>query len=126
MAVSRHFTRPVLTAVRDARILGIRAGLAPHRYIGVWVVVVKDRVFVRPWNDKPHGWRQAFLAEARGTMQVGSREIPIRAKPTRSERIMDAVDLAYREKYPTPASRKYVTGFARPRRRATTTELVPR
>jgi hypothetical protein len=35
------------------------------------------------------------------------------------------VDRAYAEKYDTKASLKYVRGFARARRRATTTELVP-
>jgi hypothetical protein len=126
MVASRRFPRSVITALRDGKILGIRAGMGPHRYIGVWVVIVKDRVFVRPWNDKPHGWRKVFVDEPRGMIQIGAREIRVRAKATRSERIMDAVDQAYAEKYATPASRKWVTGFARPRRRATTTELVPR
>jgi hypothetical protein len=126
MPASRRFSAPVLTALRDGTILGIRAGMAPHRYLAIWVVVVKDRVFVRPWNDKPHGWRKVFLDEPRGMIRIGDREIRIRARPTRSERTMDAVDRAYAEKYHTPGSRKWVTGFRRPRRRATTTELLPR
>jgi len=124
---ARRFSKPVLEALDAARILGVRAGLEPHRFTGVWVVVVDGRVFVRPWNDKPGGWHRAFLEEPRGTIQIPSgREIPVRARRTRSERLMDAVDAEYAEKYPTPASRKWVRGFAQPRRRATTTELVPR
>lgn len=38
---------------------------------------------------------------------------------------MDAVERAYAEKYRTPASLKYVRGFRLPRRRRTTTELMP-
>jgi hypothetical protein len=116
-------------AIRDGKILGLRAGVRPHRFIGVWVVVVERRVFVRSWGRKPDGWHRAFLAEPRGTIQVvglAGRRIAVRAVRTRSERLKDAVSRAYREKYPTPASRRYVRDMARPRSRATTTELVPR
>ncbi len=127
MAGLRPFSRPVLDAVRDTKIVGIRAGTAAHRFIGIWVVVVKGRVFVRSWNDKPLGWHRAFLEEPRGAMQMpDGREIAIRARRTRGERLLDAIDLAYADKYNTPASRKWVRGLARPRRRGTTTELLPR
>ena len=106
--------------------MGIRAGKQAHRFIGIWVVVVKDRVFVRPWNNKPNGWYQTFLKEPEGRIQVGERELRIRARKARGERMMDAIDLAYSEKYPTPGSRGFVEGFALPKRRATTIELLPR
>ncbi len=49
----------------------------------------------------------------------------VRAKKVRGERLLDAVDAAYAEKYDTPASLKCVRGFRHARRRATTTEFVP-
>ena len=49
----------------------------------------------------------------------------VRTRKARGERLMDAIDLAYRAKYPTPGSRRYVLGLTRPRRRATTLELRP-
>ena len=122
--IGRRFSRAALSAIHDSKILGIRSGA--HRFIGVWAVVVKGRVFVRSWSDKPHGWHRAFLAEPRGAIQIPGREIRVRARKTRGERLIDAVDLAYGKKYTTPASRKYVRGFATARRRATTMELVPR
>lgn len=125
MALLRRFPKRVLDAVSASGILGIRSG-DDHRFTGIWVVVVAGRVFVRPWNNKPTGWRRAFDDEPRGVMQVGGREIRIRAKKTRGERLNDAVDAAYAAKYHTPASRKWVRGFSQVRRRATTTELVPR
>ena len=121
----RRFSTAVVSNIHDSRILGIRAGDEAHRFTGVWVVVVKGRVFVRPWNDKPLGWYRKFLEEPRGTIQIPGREIRVRARKTRGERLLDAVDLAYAEKYRTPASRKYVRGFATDRRRGTTTELIP-
>jgi len=119
------FSPQVLSALHTSQIIGLRVGAQPHRFIGVWVVVVHQRVFVRSWNNKPQGWYQAFRQEPFGVIQVAGRALPVRARKTHGERLLDAIDLAYREKYPTPGSRHYVVGFARASRRATTLELIP-
>jgi len=124
MTTARRFPKSTLEELADAKILGVRAG-SEHRYTGVWVVVVEGRVFVRSWNDKPTGWYRAFAAEPHGSIQLGDREIPVRARQTRSERLRDAVSQAYAEKYDTKASQKWVRGLAEPGRAATTLELVP-
>ncbi len=103
----------------------IRAGAQPHRFIGIWVVVVEERVFVRSWSLKPRSWYRTFLEEPRGAVRVAGREICVRAVRTRSELLKDAVDRAYLEKYNTPGSIKYARDLGRARSRATTTELVP-
>ena len=59
-------------------------------------------------------------------IQVGDREVRVRAVPVKSERLRDAIEEAYAEKYDTKASQKYVRGFRTPRRRDTTIEFVPR
>jgi hypothetical protein len=125
MPPRQTFSRPIIAAVTESKILGVRAG-DEHRFTGVWVVVVRSRVFVRPWNDKATGWHRALDEEPNGAMQVGERVIKVRATKAKGERLYDEVDAAYAAKYPTPASRKWVRGFALRRRRATTTELVPR
>jgi hypothetical protein len=124
----KKFPPAVLDAIRDGQVLGIRAGSAPHRTIAVWAVVVNDRVFVRSWGVKPDGWYRAFVEEPVGAiLPMGrKREIPVRARPARGERLLDQVSQAYREKYHTPGSLKYVRDLARPRSRKTTTELMPR
>jgi len=106
-------------------ILAIRAGRGRHRVIGVWAVVVGDRVFVRSWGVKPGGWYAAFVRDPSGIIRIAGRSVRVRAVRTRSERIRDAVSRAYAEKYNTPGSLKYVRDLSRPRCRATTTELVP-
>jgi len=116
-----------VAAIDKSRILGIRAGArSDHRFIGVWPVVVDGRVFARSWTLKPDGWYRTFLDDSRGTIQVGEREVRVRAVPARGERLRDAVERAYAAKYPTPASRGYVRGFRSKRRRETTMEFVPR
>src|SRR5829696_2494910 len=80
----------IVEAARDAKIMGVRAG-TEHRYTGVWVVVVDDRIFARSWNDKPTGWFRAFRTQPTGTIQLDELEIPVRGKLVRSTRIRDAV-----------------------------------
>ena len=120
----RRFSKPMLQALQDAKILGVRSG-DTHRYTGVWVVVVEARVFVRSWNDKPTGWYRAFRAEPVGSIEVAGKQIAVRAKPARSERLRDAVTRAYGAKYNTKASLKWVEGFAEPQRALATLEFVP-
>jgi hypothetical protein len=122
---AKRFPKKILATIRAEKILGIRAGMEPHRVIGIWAVVVEGRVFVRSWSIKPRSWYRTFLGEPRGIIVVNDREIPIRAVNTRSERLKDAVTSAYREKYNTPGSLHFVKGFAVKKRRDTTTELVP-
>ena len=122
---TRRFPEDILAAIRDGNMLRIRAGSEPHRFIGIWVVVVEGRVFLRSWSLKPRSWYRTFLKEPRGAIQVAGREIPVRAVPTRSERLKDAVDRAYLEKYKSPGSIKYARDLGRPKSRAATTELVP-
>jgi len=126
MTPPARLSRSTVNALHASQIIGLRAGLADHRFIAVWVVVVDDRVFVRPWNDKPAGWYRAFLEDPRGVLQLGECEIKIRTRRSRGERLMDAIDNAYKEKYRTPGAQKWVRGFATRRRRSTTLELLAR
>lgn len=124
---ARRFAPRVVAAIDDAKILGIRAGAkSDHRFIGVWPVVIAGRVFARSWTLTPGGWYRTFLEDPLGAIQVGEREIRVRARAVRSERIRDAIEEAYAEKYPTPGSAKYVRGFRTKRRREATIEFLPR
>jgi hypothetical protein len=121
-----RFSDDILAAVRKDKILGIRAGKdSTHRVIGIWMVVVEGRVFVRSWSLRPRSWWRVFRGDPYGSMFVGNREIPVRAIQTRSERLKDLVSQAYKEKYNTPGSIQFVKDMCRKRSRDTTTELVP-
>jgi hypothetical protein len=120
------FPAGVLTALREGTTLTMRAGIRPHRFIGIWVVVVAGRVFVRSWSLKPGGWWRTFLEEPRGAIRVAGRTIPVRAVRTRSERLKAAVSRAYLTKYGTGGSLRYARDLCGAQSRATTTELVPR
>jgi hypothetical protein len=123
--MKRRFPDDILSAVRDGRMIGIRAGSEPHRFIGIWAVVVENRVFVRSWSLKERSWWRIFCRDPKGAIQVAGREIAVRAIRTRSERLKDIVDRAYLAKYSSPGSIKYARDLGRATSRATTTELVP-
>lgn len=122
-----RFAETTLKAIRDGKILGLRAGSGTHRIIGIWVVVVEERVFVRSWSVGEGGWYKTLLAEPSGVITAPGRKrrIRVRAVRVRSERIRDAVSREYRRKYDTPGSVGYARDLSKPRSRATTTELVP-
>ena len=130
MTSASRFSEADLESLDRAQILGVRSGTT-HRHTGVWPIVVEGRLFVRSWNDKPTGWYRALRAEPRGTIAwggkggKGGRELRIRARATRSARLIAAVTAAYAQKYDTPGSQVWVRGFAEPSREATTLELVP-
>lgn len=125
MNATRRFSDDALAALRKTKALRIRAGIGTHRFIGIWFVIVNDRVFVRSWSVKPNGWYRAFREDARGTIQTPAGEIPIRTIPVVSKRLRDAVDRAYLDRYSTPGALKYAKDLAQPKSRATTTELLP-
>jgi len=126
--MTRRFPKRLLAQIDESGVVRIRAGDDDtHRFLGIWGVVANGRVFVRPWNDKPTGWRQAFLADPRGAIRLAKDgpDIRVRAKPVRGERVNDAVDAAYEAKYTSKANNKWVRGLVTERRRKTTMELTP-
>ena len=124
-AAAGRFADDVIEELHKGKILGIRAGSEPHRFIGVWMVVVEGRLFIRSWSLKPRSWYRTFVVDPVGAITIGEREFPVRAVQTRSERLKDAVSAAYAAKYNTPASKKYVRDLSGAKSRGTTTELVP-
>jgi hypothetical protein len=120
-----RFSAVVAKALDATKYLRIRAG-DEHRFVWIWVVVDRGRVFVRSWNDKPNGWYRALLTEKHGAIVVNEREIPVTATRVRTAALNDAVCEGYAAKYTTAANRKYVKGFATAKRKATTLELTPR
>jgi hypothetical protein len=121
----QRFSDDILAELRGRKGLRIRAGTGAHRFIGIWFVVVNDRVFVRSWSIKPRGWYRTFLEKPRGTIKIAAREIAVRAVRTRDKRVRDAVDRAYLDKYNTQWEVKYARDLGSARSKATTLELRP-
>jgi hypothetical protein len=121
----QRFSQSVLAALRDGKIVRIKAGTR-HRFIGIWGVVVGGRLFVRSWSVKARSWYRTFLRDPRGFIEVGKRAIPVRAVRTRSSRLKAAVDRAYLQKYGHGWELKFAKDMVGAKSRATTVELRPR
>ena len=119
------FKDEIIGAVDVGKIMRIKAGTMPHRFIGIWAVVVERRVFVRSWSLKPRSWYRTFLEDPRGVIRIGAHEIHVRAIRTRSERLKDAVDRAYLQKYGSPGSIRFAQDLGSEKSKATTIELTP-
>ena len=128
MKSTNRFAEKILAAIQKEKILGIRAGTdSTHRVIGIWSVVVEGRVFVRSWSMKPRSWWRTFLEDPHGEVFVAERKrgIKVRAVQVKREKLKDKVSAAYKEKYNTPGSIRYVEDMSLSPSRDTTTELVP-
>ncbi len=121
----KRFADEVLDVFQKSKALRLRAGTGDHRFIGIWFVLVKDRLFVRSWSVKANGWYRTFVTEPRGRIQIGDLESAVRAVRIRSERLRDAVDRAYLDKYNTAGALKYAKDLGSAKSRDTTTELLP-
>ena len=125
MKTKKLFSGDILSTLKKSKGLRVRAGAGAHRFIGIWFVMVRDRVFARSWSVKPNGWYQTFLKDPRGAIQVGKLEVPVFAIPIKNKALRDAVDRAYLKKYSTGGEVKYAKDLASEQSRATTVELVP-
>jgi hypothetical protein len=125
MKTKRQLPEEILQLLRESPGLGIRAGRGEHRFIGIWHVVVKDRVFVRSWSVKDNGWYRTFLQEPHGAIAVKKYEIAIAAKRAVNHALRDAIDRAYVVKYKTPGALHYAKDLCSAKSRATTLELLP-
>ena len=79
MKANQGFSDDILAVFRESKGLRIRAGTRPHRFIGIWLVVVNDCVFVRSWSVKPRGGTgrsSRNLAELCGSRIVRSQCVP--------------------------------------------------
>lgn len=127
MKSNKRLPDAIVKAIHREKILGIRAGTnSTHRVIGVWMVVVDGRVFVRSYQMKPGGWWRTFLKDPHGEIFVARRKrgLKIHAVQVKSERMKEAVSAAYREKYNTPGSIGYAADMSRSPSKDTTTELA--
>src|SRR5262245_36762568 len=125
MKARRRFPAEILAVLRAGKMMSLRAGSGPHRFIHIWPVVVESRVFVRSWSLKPRSWYRTFLEESQGAIQIAGHAIAVRAVRTRSERLKSAIDRAYLKTYRSPGSVRFARDLGRAKSRATTTELVP-
>jgi hypothetical protein len=106
--------------------------IAPHRRDGVarkpvtiWVVRVRDELYVRSYKGRTGAWFRGAQARHAGHIRASGVEKDVTFVEEADPDINNQIDAAYRTKY-RHYSAQYVNPMVAPEARAATIKLVPR
>lgn len=101
----------------------IRAGYE-HRFIRLMFVTVDDRVFCRQYQYGARSWRDVFLSNSEGQVQLDNTVANINAhEPEDYDHIIPAVDQAYADALRKIGASFMLTGSIEPRAQKSTMEI---
>jgi len=123
----KKFSKAFLKCITETQITSIRAGKDREKFTGIWMVVVKDRIFGRSYYGAEKSWYTALLNNEHGEIKCGVEIIPVKGlKPADINTINKAINKAYGKKYLVkPHNKVWVDGLAAPERVARTMEFIP-
>ena len=123
----KKFSKAFLTCISETQITSVRAGKDREKFTGIWMVVVKDRVFGRSYYGAERSWYIALLNGHNGDIKCGKEILPIKGlKPADMDNVTKAINKAYEKKFLVKAyNKKWVDGLCEPERVARTMEFVP-
>lgn len=122
----KSFSKTFLKCINETQITSVRAGKDREKFTGIWMVVVKDRIFARSYNLSERSWYTTLLNGDIGDIRCAKEIVPVKGvKPTDINTITDAINKAYEKKYLVKAyNKKWVDGLAESKRVARTMEFV--
>jgi hypothetical protein len=122
----KKFSTAFLKCINDTQITSVRAGKGRDKFTGIWMVVVKDRIFGRSYSGAERSWYTALLNGDDGDIKCGKEIIPVKGlKPADINTITKAINKAYEKKYLVKAyNKKWVDGLCEPERVARTMEFI--
>ena len=123
----KKFSKAFLKCINETQITSIRVGKGRDKFTGIWMVVVKDRIFGRSYYGAERSWYTAFLNGDNGDIRCKKEILPIKGlKPPDMNAITKAINKAYEKKYLVAAfNKKWVDGLCEPERVARTMEFIP-
>jgi hypothetical protein len=121
------FSKAFLNSVKETQIASVRIGEKREKFTGIWMVVVKDRVFGRSYYGAVRSWYTAFLNGEEGYIKCGKEIVAVKGiKPADIKTITNDINKAYEKKYLVKAfNKKWVDGLCEPDRIARTMEFTP-
>lgn len=122
----KKFPNAFLKCINETQITSVRAGKGREKFTGIWMVVVKGRIFGRSYNLSDRSWYTALLNGDNGDIKCGKEIQPVRGlKPADINTITKAINKAYEKKYLVKAyNKKWVDGLCEPERVARTMEFI--
>lgn len=123
----KKFSKAFLKCISETQITSVRAGKDREKFTGIWMVVVKDRIFGRSYKLSERSWYTALLSGDNGDIKCGKEIIPVKGlKPGDINTITKAINKAYEKKYLVKTyNKKWIDGLCEPERVARTMEFIP-
>ena len=122
----KKFSKAFLKCITETQITSIRVGIDREKFTGIWMVVVKVRIFGRSYKLSEKSWYTTLLKGDNGDIKCGKEIFPVKGlKPVDINTITKAINKAYEKKYLVKAyNKKWVDGLCEPERVARTMEFV--
>ena len=122
----KKFSKSFLKCINDTQITSVRVGDGRDKFTGIWMVVVKDRIFGRSYYGAERSWYTALLKGDNGEIKCVKEIIPVKGvKPSDLDAINKAINKAYEKKYLVKAyNKKWVDGLAESERVGRTMEFI--
>lgn len=122
----KKFSKSFLKCINETQITSVRAGKDREKFTGIWMVVVKDRIFGRSYYGAERSWYTALLHGDNGDIKCGKEVLPIKGlKLVDIDTITNAINKAYEKKYLIKDyNKKWVDGLCEPQRVARTMEFL--
>ena len=123
----KKFSKEFLKCISETQIISVRVGKGRDKFAGIWMVVVKDRIFGRSYYGADRSWYTAFLNGDDGDIKCVKEIIPVEGSiPVDLDVINKAINKAYAKKYLIKSyNKKWVDSLAEPERVARTMEFIP-
>jgi hypothetical protein len=123
----KKFSKAFLKSINDTQVTSVRVGKGRDKFTGIWMVVVKGRIFGRSYYGAERSWYTALLNGDNGDIKCGNEIVPIKGmKPADIDAINKAINKAYEKKYLIKAfNKKWTDGLAEPERVNRTMEFLP-
>ena len=127
MIVMKKFSKEFLKCIKGTQITSVRIGEGRDKFTGIWMVVVKDRIFGRSYYGAERSWYTALLSGDKGDIKCVKEILPVKGlKPADINIITKAINKAYEKKYLVKGyNKKWVDGLCEPERVARTMEFIP-
>jgi hypothetical protein len=108
----------------ELEIASLRRDGTLRKSVTIWVVRVRDDLYVRSWKGRTAAWYRGTQVRREGHIKAGGVDKDI-AFADADSALYDQIDAAYRTKYRRHGA-QYVDPMVAPEARSTTIKLVPR
>jgi len=102
----------------------IKGGTTRNKFLEIWMVNVKGRIFARTWEKREKSWFNSLLEEGKGEIKYSRKVIKIGGVKNNDPEINKLIDVAYLNKYNQPENIEYAKGITKKEYSNYTIELI--